>query len=98
MDLDVGCGGPCAFREIAQAASTHSNLKASGCTRGSGRHLAPADSGKAAATLDTFTTEKLAKAELVMEEKLGSESLGSVVAESRCWKPLLVTVACKGCW
>jgi hypothetical protein len=26
--------------------------------------------------LDTFTTEKLAKADLVMEEKLGSETLG----------------------
>ena len=33
---------------------------------------------EAAATLDTFTPEKLAKAELVMEEKLGSE-LGSIV-------------------
>ena len=32
-------------------------------------------SGKAAATLDTFTPDKLAKAELVMEEKLGSETL-----------------------
>jgi len=31
---------------------------------------------QAAATLDTFTTEKLAKADLVMEEKLGSETLG----------------------
>lgn len=33
---------------------------------------------EAAATLDTFTTDKLAKADLVMEEKLGSE-LGSIV-------------------
>ncbi|CAJ1458551.1 unnamed protein product [Effrenium voratum] len=33
---------------------------------------------EAAATLDTFSAEKLAKADLVMEEKLGSE-LGSIV-------------------
>ena len=31
---------------------------------------------EAAATLDTFTPEKLAKAELVMEEKLGTERPG----------------------